>query len=264
MKITTLTAAAIMAVSGPALAQEDAKPAEPPPAKPAAAPEASTENVSYAIGVLMAGNLKQMGLKPDVALFSKGLADALEGKEPKFSEAQCQQIFQAYRQKNQKEMAKAQSAAQEAAQKTHAAQSKAVYDKALAAGDKTAAASSAFLAENAKRKGVTTTASGLQYEVVKAGTGAKPSAADTVNVHYHGTLPDGTVFDSSVERNEPISFPLLRVIPGWTEGVQLMPTGSKYKFFIPSYLAYGEDGSPPKIPGHSALVFEVELLKIEE
>jgi len=120
-----------------------------------------------------------------------------------------------------------------------------------------------FLAGNAKREGVTTTASGLQYEVLQQGSGTKhPSAESTVNVHYHGTLTDGTVFDSSVERGEPISFPLNRVIKGWTEGVQLMKTGDKFRFFIPADLAYG-NRSAGKIPPGSVLIFDVELLAIE-
>lgn len=120
-----------------------------------------------------------------------------------------------------------------------------------------------FLAGNAKREGVTTTASGLQYEVLQQGSGTKhPNAESTVNVHYHGTLTDGTVFDSSVERGEPISFPLNRVIKGWTEGVQLMKTGDKFRFFIPADLAYG-NRSAGKIPPGSVLIFDVELLAIE-
>jgi FKBP-type peptidyl-prolyl cis-trans isomerase len=117
--------------------------------------------------------------------------------------------------------------------------------------------------KNGKREGVKTTASGLQYEVLKPGTGAKPAATDTVKVHYHGTLIDGAVFDSSVDRGEPISFPLNGVIKGWTEGVQLMPVGSKYKFVIPSELAYGERGAGGKIGPNATLIFEVELLAIE-
>ena len=119
-----------------------------------------------------------------------------------------------------------------------------------------------FLAENAKREGVKVTESGLQYEIIKEGKGAKPAATDKVKVHYHGTLIDGTVFDSSVERGEPITFPLNGVIAGWTEGVQLMQVGSKYKFFIPYQLAYGENGAGQIIEPYSTLVFEVELLDI--
>ena len=119
-----------------------------------------------------------------------------------------------------------------------------------------------FLAENGKRKGVTTTGSGLQYEVIKAGTGPKPTANDNVNVHYHGTHIDGRVFDSSVERGEPINLSLGGVIPGWTEALQLMPVGSKWRLFIPSNLAYGERGSGASIGPNETLVFDVELLGI--
>ena len=120
-----------------------------------------------------------------------------------------------------------------------------------------------FLAENAKREGVKTTASGLQYEVIEATLGQKPKATDTVKVHYEGTLIDGTVFDSSYKRGEPISFPLNGVIKGWTEGLQLMSVGSKYKLFIPYQLAYGEHGAGASIPPYAALIFTVELLNIE-
>ena len=120
-----------------------------------------------------------------------------------------------------------------------------------------------FLAENAKREGVKVTASGLQYEVLEATLGQKPKATDTVKVHYAGTLIDGTVFDSSYKRGESISFPLNGVIKGWTEGLQLMSVGSKYKFFIPYQLAYGESGAGASIPPYAALIFTVELLGIE-
>lgn len=119
-----------------------------------------------------------------------------------------------------------------------------------------------FLAENGKKEGIVTTESGLQYEVITKGDGANPTATDVVKVHYHGTLIDGTVFDSSVDRGQPIEFPLNGVIPGWTEGVQLMPVGSKYKFYIPYNLAYGERGAGANIKPFSALIFEVELLDI--
>jgi FKBP-type peptidyl-prolyl cis-trans isomerase len=124
-------------------------------------------------------------------------------------------------------------------------------------------AGQAFLAANAKKEGVVTTATGLQYKVLENGTGPRPKATDTVNVHYRGTLIDGKTFDSSYDRGEPISFPLNRVIPGWTEGVQLMPVGSKYEFYIPYQLAYGERGAGGVIPGYAALIFVVELLAIE-
>ena len=125
-------------------------------------------------------------------------------------------------------------------------------------------AAEAFLVENAKKEGVKTTASRLQYKVIKSGTGATPKPTDTVKVHYHGTLTNGTVFDSSVERGEPISFPVSGVIPGWTEALQLMKVGDKWKLFIPAKLAYGEQSPSPQIPPNSVLLFEVELLGIEK
>ena len=127
-----------------------------------------------------------------------------------------------------------------------------------------AAEGEAFLAENAKREGVSVTESGLQYEVVTMGEGEKPTAESKVKVHYHGTLIDGTVFDSSVQRGEPIEFPLNGVIKGWTEGLQLMPVGSKFILYIPYQLAYGEQGAGELIGPYEALIFEVELLEIVE
>ena len=124
-------------------------------------------------------------------------------------------------------------------------------------------AGQAFLAANAKKEGVVTTATGLQYKVLENGTGSRPKATDTVKVNYKGTFIDGKTFDSSYDRGEPISFPLNRVIPGWTEGVQLMPVGSKYEFYIPYNLAYGDRGAGGVIPGYATLIFVVELLAIE-
>lgn len=120
-----------------------------------------------------------------------------------------------------------------------------------------------FLEANKQRPGVVALPSGLQYEIITEGTGAKPTAANNVTCHYHGTLIDGTVFDSSVRRGQPATFPLSRVIKGWTEGVQLMPAGSKWRFFIPPYLAYGENQQGPQIGPNSTLIFEVELLEIK-
>ena len=120
----------------------------------------------------------------------------------------------------------------------------------------------AFLAENAKKQGIVTTESGLQYQVLREGKGAKPGPTDEVTVHYKGTLINGKEFDSSYGRGEPATFPLNRVISGWTEGVQLMKVGAKYRFFIPSEMGYGERGAPPHIPPDSVLIFEVELLRI--
>jgi FKBP-type peptidyl-prolyl cis-trans isomerase FklB len=122
----------------------------------------------------------------------------------------------------------------------------------------------AFLAQNAKKEGVVTTASGLQYKVIKSGTGESPKLTDRVKVHYHGTLIDGTVFDSSVQRGQPISFPVGGVIPGWVEALQLMKVGDKWQLFIPAKLAYGDQSPSPAIPPNSVLIFEVELLGIEK
>lgn len=257
----------VLALAGVASAQEGTGKTgngktEPPPASAAApAPAATPENVSYAYGTMIAQNLKQMGIKVDVTEMAKGISDTLDGKKPRLSQDQCQAVLMAF----QQEQMKNQGSRRETQQKEHVAQEKAAYEKALAGGDKEAVAGRDYLVENGKRKGVTTTASGLQYEVLTAGgDGKKPVASDSVTVHYKGTLLSGTEFDSSYKRNEPASFPLLGVVAGWTEGLQLMTPGSKFKFHIPSYLAYGASGEPrAKIPGHSVLVFEVELIGIE-
>ena len=193
----------------------------------------SMDSVSYSLGVLMAQNLKQQGLTEiNSEELAAGFAAALAGDE-NIDVAQSNAIVQQYMQAA-------------AARKGAAAREE---------GER-------FLEENGARPEVTTTESGLQYEIIKPGSGIRPTATSTVRVHYHGTLIDGTVFDSSVDRGETISFPLNRVIPGWTEGVQLMPLGAKYRFYIPFNLAYGTQGSPPKIPPYSALIFDVELFEI--
>ncbi|MCF3648261.1 FKBP-type peptidyl-prolyl cis-trans isomerase [Synoicihabitans lomoniglobus] len=214
--------------------------------KPAATPAASTpaptyttteQKVSYGIGRNIGADIaRNAGFETDVEALVAGMRDSIGGAESQVPEAELQAAFVEIR-------AAAQAAAQEKAQV-----------------NKTAG--EAFLAENAKRPEVTTTASGLQYEVITAGTGPKPTATNTVKVHYHGTLVDGTVFDSSVQRGEPIEFPVTGVIKGWIEGLQLMPTGSKWKFFIPSDLAYG-DQDKGTIPPGSALIFDVELLEVK-
>lgn len=178
--------------------------------------------------------LRAIGVeKIDFAEFDEAVHSAFEGKETKISPEEANQIIQNY--------------LQELTEK-RTAQIKAVGEK--------------FLEENKKKENVKVTASGLQYIVEKEGTGAQPTATDEVTVHYTGKLLDGTVFDSSVSRGEPATFPLNRVIPGWTEGVQLMKEGGKYLFFIPSELAYGPQGVPNAIPPHSTLIFEVELIKV--
>lgn len=193
------------------------------------------DSASYALGQLVGANLKQEtsnGLIADMIL--KGLEASLKDQPNLLDPQQAESIFIAF----------SEAAAKVKNEKNHAASQK-------------------FLEDNKKRAGVTTTASGLQYEILNKGTGTvAPKATDNVKVHYHGTLADGSVFDSSVERGEPITFGLNQVIPGWTEGVQLMHIGDKFKFFIPSDLAYGEGSPTPAIPGGSMLIFEVELLEI--
>ncbi len=239
-----LSATALQAEDKPADTAE--APAEK--ADPATASDtkltSDAQKISYLLGSNFGSRLKGDDIDVDVEALLAGVRDAVKGAKSPLSEeetARCIEMFQQQMQEKQAKM----SAADEAA------------------GAENAKAGEEFLAKNGKRDGVTTTKSGLQYEVLKKGDGKKPSATDTVKVHYHGTLIDGSVFDSSVDRGEPISFPLNQVIPGWTEGVQLMPVGAKYKFFIPAKLAYGERGSGPIIGPNSTLVFEVELLGIE-
>jgi FKBP-type peptidyl-prolyl cis-trans isomerase FklB len=192
------------------------------------------DKLSYAWGLAMGRQLQGMGVKNlNVEDFNTAVKTAFEGGEPAISVEEAQKLITEYLEELQK---KAEAAAREAGEK--------------------------FLAENKKNEGVMETASGLQYIVEKEGTGAQPAATDEVTVHYTGRLLDGTVFDSSVNRGEPATFPLNRVIPGWTEGVQLMKEGAKYTFFIPSDLAYGPQGVPNAIPPHSTLIFEVELIKV--
>ncbi len=202
----------------------------------------SKNRASYAIGADIAKSLKRQPFEIDSKALAAGIADGFEGKLA-LSDAEQQEAIG--------------NLQKQAAEKMRAEQK--------AAGGKNAKAGEEFLAANAKQEGVKTTKSGLQYQVLKSGDakGKSPKATDTVKVHYHGTLIDGTVFDSSVDRGEPISFPLNGVIPGWTEGLQLMKEGDKFKLFLPSDLAYGDQGAGPKIGPGSALVFEVELLAIE-
>ncbi|MFM9951327.1 MAG: FKBP-type peptidyl-prolyl cis-trans isomerase [Saprospiraceae bacterium] len=195
------------------------------------------DSVSYSLGILIAQNLKQQGLDGvNTTLVAKGLEDALKNSEAKVDPAGANKVLQDYMMKEQAKK-----------------------------GEKAMAEGKLFLEGNAKRAGVTTLPSGLQYEIMKAGTGAKPTKTDKVTVHYHGTLLDGSVFDSSVNRGQPSTFGVTQVIAGWTEALQLMPKGSKWKLFIPSNLAYGERGGPGgKIGPNTTLVFEVELLEITQ
>ena len=199
------------------------------------------DKVSYALGLGIGQQLAQMGASDlNIDDFADAIKDVINGNELKVPHKDAQTIVQEYF-RQQEERINA----------IRAEQGKA----AKAEGEK-------FLAENKIKEGVKVTPSGLQYVVVKEGEGAMPTAEDEVTVHYTGKLLDGTVFDSSVNRGEPATFPLNRVIPGWTEGVQLMKEGAKYTFFIPSDLAYGAQGVPNAIPPHSTLIFDVELIKV--
>lgn len=206
---------------------------------------ATADSTSYAFGTSIGSSLKATGLVSlnyDVLL--KGIKDAFNGNKTILTPQQAQACISA-----------AISKASAAKNKAEEEANKIKYAPMIKEGQN-------FLDENKKRTGVQTTASGLQYEVLTAGNGIKPKATDSVLVHYKGTLISGKQFDSSYDRGQPISFPLNRVIAGWTEGLQLMPAGSKYKFFIPYQLAYGERGAGADIPPYSTLIFEVELLKV--
>ena len=193
------------------------------------------DKLSYAVGMSMASNLMNSGLKNiDVDSFVKAFNDVMNNSALDLEPQEANQILQDFFSKAQDQM----------------------LNKNIEEGK-------AFLEENSKKEGVTTLPSGLQYEVIKEGTGEKPSATDSVKCHYHGTLLDGTVFDSSVQRGEPAVFGVSQVIKGWVEGLQLMSVGSKWRLFIPSDLAYGEQGAGSSIQPNSTLIFEVELLGIE-
>lgn len=208
-----------------------------------------TDKVGYAIGMSIGKNLKKEGAEVSTSALAMGLEDGFTDKPAQLTDEQIREAMTAFQQKM---MAKQQ-------EKMMGAQA----PKDDAAGQKNEEAGTAFLAENAKKSGVKTTDSGLQYIEVSAGKGKSPKATDTVSVNYKGTLIDGTVFDSSYDRGQPASFPVNQVIPGWTEALQLMKEGSKYKLFIPSKLAYGPRGAGEKIGPNSTLIFEVELLKVQ-
>ena len=200
------------------------------------------DKLSYALGIGIGSQLAGMGAKElNIDDFAQAIKDVISGAGLKVDNAEAQTLVQNFFQEQE---AKQQAAAAEA-------------------GKAAKAAGEAFLAENAKKDGVVTLPSGLQYQVLKEGNGKKPSATDQVVCHYEGTLIDGTVFDSSYKRNEPATFGLNQVIAGWTEGLQLMSEGAKYRFFIPYNLAYGERGAGAQIPPFAALVFDVELIQVK-
>lgn len=205
---------------------------------PAAELKGVKEQRSYAIGLNVGRNIKGDGLDLDIPTLLRGIRDALSGGNPQMSDAELNAALQGVNQ----ELARL---AEERAEKN------------LREGR-------AFLEQNKKRKGVVTLESGLQYEVIKAGDGPSPKVTDSVSTHYKGTLTDGTVFDSSYDRGRPATFPVGGVIRGWTEALQKMKVGDKWKLFIPSELAYGPEGAGGVIGPHSVLVFEIELLSIEQ
>lgn len=199
------------------------------------------DKVSYALGLGIGRQLSQMGADNlDIDDFAKAIKDILAGKKPEIDDAEAQTLVKDFFEK------------QEAKQRAAAAKK---FKETKEKGE-------AYLAENAKKEGVVTLPSGLQYQVIKEGNGRRPKATDKVKCHYEGMLVDGTLFDSSIQRGEPATFPLNGVIKGWTEGLQLMQEGAKYRFFIPYHLGYGENGAGASIPPFAALVFDVELIEV--
>ena len=192
------------------------------------------DKISYALGLGIGHQLKNMGIENfSVEDFAQSIKDVMEDKATAMTSQEAQALLNTYFQEKQK----------------------AESQKAISEGK-------AFLEENAKKEGVVTTKSGLQYEILTEGTGKQPKATDTVRCHYEGSLMNGSVFDSSYKRGEPAEFGLSQVIPGWTEGVQLMKEGAKYRFYIPYLLGYGENGAGSSIPPYSTLIFDVELIKV--
>ena len=200
------------------------------------------DKVSYSIGMEIGRNFKRQGADVNPELLAKGFQDAFSDQKALLTDAEIQEVLTNF----QKEMAAKQ---QEMVKKM---------------GEKNKTEGEVFLAENKKKEGVITLPSGLQYKVVKAGAGKKPKATDTVTVHYQGTLTDGKEFDSSYRRGQPVTFPVNGVIPGWTEVLQLMEEGAKWQVFIPTNLAYGDRGAGRDIGPHAALIFEIELISIQE
>jgi FKBP-type peptidyl-prolyl cis-trans isomerase FkpA len=199
------------------------------------APGGADTDVSYAFGVVLGSDLKQLGLRFDYGALARGIEEAVEGKESRLTMEEAVAVVQ-----------------------------NAYITAMTRLSDENKTKNEQFMTENAQKTGIITTASGLQYEVITPGNGRKPGETDVVSVNYQGSLIDGTVFDSSYDRGQPVEFPLDQVIPGWSEGIQLMSVGSTYRLYIPSNLAYGEQGAQNVIPPNSALIFEVELLAIED
>lgn len=247
VRATTLAIAAVLALSACDKPGDKADAAKPAAGDKAASADSAKfpglptekEQISYAIGMAMGKQLAEIKDEVNLDTVVKAMRSQMAGEKLLLNDEQAKGIFEGFSQKMQaKQIAKAMADAK----------------KNLDSGAK-------FLAENGKKQGVVTTPSGLQYQVLTAGTGTKPSADSAVKVHYKGSLLDGKAFDSSYDRGEPAVMPLQGVIPGWSEGLQLMPVGSKYKFWVPATLAYGEQ-APPMIGPNQVLVFEVDLLEI--
>ena len=200
--------------------------------------------VSYIIGRDLARNFAQQGLELDIDTLAGALKEGLQGLPSRLTQEEMQ------------------AAMQQLQEQTGGADNDQQDQDSDPMNNNNKAEGEAFLAENAKKSGVTTLASGLQYEVLTEGAGNKPSLGSSVTTHYHGTLINGTVFDSSYQRGQPATFPVNGVIAGWTEALQLMGEGSKYRLYIPSDLAYGKRGAGRDIPGDTALIFDVELIKV--
>jgi FKBP-type peptidyl-prolyl cis-trans isomerase FklB len=224
-----------------AMSQDSLPPGRPGAPQAAAAPAEYRQQVSYALGRNFAQNLQQNDIQVDVKLLLAGISDALSGTRPKWTDEQCQASMVRFSQEMQQKQAARME--QDGARNTQAA--------------------AAFLAQNAKREGVQTTASGLQYRVIQQGDGPSPTLNDVVRCNYRGSLLDGTEFDSSAQHGGPAEFPVNQVIPGWTEALQKMKVGDKWQLFVPPALAYGENPPGPPIEANSLLVFEIELLGIQ-
>jgi FKBP-type peptidyl-prolyl cis-trans isomerase FkpA/FKBP-type peptidyl-prolyl cis-trans isomerase FklB len=208
--------------------------------------DSEAQKLSYMFGLDIGRSIAQQGEEIDLDVLIEALRVGFSGDESEMTEEQITQVRNAFMQRRQAALQEQQAALQEAS---------------VAEMSDNKAAGAAFLAGNQEQEGIVQTSSGLQYQVESEGGGAHPAATDTVTVHYRGTLLDGSEFDSSYARNQPISFKLDQVIPGWTEGLQLMAAGAKYKFYIPSDLAYGDQGRPPTIPPAAMLIFDIELIE---
>jgi FKBP-type peptidyl-prolyl cis-trans isomerase FklB len=203
--------------------------------------ETLMDKVSYSIGLNIGKDFKAQNIEVDPELLARGIKDAISDTKPLLTDEEIQEAIASFQQER---MAEAE-------------------EMAKAAGEKNRQEGESFLLENAKKEGVVTLPSGLQYKVIEEGTGKSPEPGDQVTVHYRGTLVDGTEFDSSYERGEPVTFPVGGVIPGWTEALQLMKEGAKWQLFIPPSLAYGEKGAGQVIGPNSTLIFDVELISVQ-